>query len=219
MLSDNQIKKLVTDKDMISPFVESTVRELNGKKALSFGLSSYGYDVRMAETLKVFAAWDVKDQIARKRNQVIADPNEKTPDIHFNSNQKLVTEIPNRLILDPKKFDEDYLFESDSFVIPPLSVALTHTIEYIKMPPNVMAICVGKSTYARVGLICNTTPIEAGWEGQITIELTNSTSAPLRVYPNEGIAQLLFFECEPCSTVYDKRSGKYQGQKGITTSK
>ncbi len=167
-----------TQHAMIEPFVEGQVRQ----GVVSFGLSSYGYDIRIADEYKVF------------------------------------TNV-NSTIIDPKQFDPDSFVDhsGETCIIPPNSFALARTVEYFRIPRNVLAVCVGKSTYARCGLIVNVTPLEPEWEGYLTLEISNTTPLPARVYSNEGIAQLLFFESdESCETSYADRKGKYQNQQGVT---
>jgi len=168
---------MALDKGMIAPFEERQVR--NG--VISFGLSSYGYDIRIAEEFKIF------------------------------------TNI-NNTIVDPKKFDPRSFvdFKGAVCIIPPNSFALGRSVEYFKIPRNVMCICTGKSTYARCGIITNVTPFEPEWEGYVTLEISNTTPLPAKIYANEGIAQVLFFESdEACAVSYADRQGKYQGQQGI----
>jgi dCTP deaminase len=162
---------------MIDPFVDYQVRD----GVISYGLSSYGYDIRVADEFKVFT------------NVYTA-------------------------IVDPKNFDPQSFVDlkEDICTIPPNSFALARSVEYFIIPENVMGLCVGKSTYARCGIIVNITPLEGGWQGILTIEISNTTPLPARIYANEGIAQLLFFEAEPCQISYADRKGKYQAQKGIT---
>lgn len=181
VLSDNEIRELALG-GMISPFVTEQVRTFNEKKVISYGLSSYGYDIRCANEFQVF---------------------KQRPDA----------------VVDPKSFNEENYTTviADSVIIPPNSFVLTRTVEYIKMPRDVIAICTGKSTYARCGIIANVTPIEPEWEGYITIELSNTTPIPAKVYANEGIAQLVFFKADSlCNISYKDKGGKYQGQTGIT---
>ena len=166
---------------MIEPFVDSQVR----KATISYGLSSYGYDVRIAAEFKIFT----------NLNSTIVDPK------HF----------------DPKSFVD---FTGDICLIPPNSFALGRTVEYFKIPRNVMTLCVGKSTYARCGIITNVTPLEPGWEGHITLEVSNTTPLPAKIYAGEGIAQILFFESsEECEISYAEKKGKYQSQTGVTLPK
>lgn len=175
---DHWIRDMSTQHQMITPFVEGQVRE----GVVSYGLSSYGYDIRVANEYKVF------------------------------------TNV-NSAIIDPKQFDSASFvdYTGDICIIPPNSFALARTVEYFKIPRTVLAVCVGKSTYARCGLIVNVTPLEPEWEGYLTLEISNTTPLPARVYSNEGIAQLLFFESdEPCETSYADRKGKYQNQHGVT---
>ncbi|MDQ7063745.1 MAG: dCTP deaminase [candidate division KSB1 bacterium] len=179
--SDKWIRKMALEYGMIEPFVESQVR----KGVISYGLSSYGYDIRIADEFRIF------------------------------------TNI-NNTIVDPKNFDERSLvdFQGDVCIIPPNSFALGRTVEYIRIPRNVMTICVGKSTYARCGIITNVTPLEPGWEGHVTLEISNTSPIPAKIYANEGIAQILFFESdEECETSYADKQGKYQAQQGVTLPK
>jgi dCTP deaminase len=178
---DVWIEKMAREHGMIEPFETGLVRE----GVISYGLSSYGYDIRVAAEFKIF----------------------------YNINSTVV---------DPKNFDADSFveFEGQVCTIPPNSFALARSIEYIRMPRNVTGVVLGKSTYARCGIVTNFTPLEAGWEGHITIEISNTTPLPARIYANEGIAQILFFASEePCRVSYADRKGKYQGQRGITLPK
>ena len=178
---DKWIKKMALEEKMIEPFVESQVRE----NVISYGLSSYGYDVRIADEYKIFT----------NLNSTIVDPK------HF----------------DPKSFVD---FKGEVCIVPPNSFALGRTIEYFRIPRKTMTICVGKSTYARCGIITNVTPLEPGWEGYITLEVSNTTPLPAKIYSGEGIAQILFFESdEECLTSYADKKGKYQGQTGVTLPK
>jgi len=175
--SDRWIKDLALRKGMITPFEERQVRQ----GTISYGLSSYGYDIRIADEFKIFT----------NVNNSIVDPK------HF----------------DPRSFVD---FKGAVCIIPPNSFALGRSIEYFRIPRNVMTITVGKSTYARCGIITNVTPFEPEWEGFVTLEVSNTTPLPARIYANEGIAQVLFFESdEPCMVSYADRQGKYQGQQGI----
>lgn len=170
---------------MISPFEAGQVREIDGRKVISYGTSSYGYDVRCSNIFKLF------------------------------------TNI-NSTIVDPKNFDPEAFVEvdGDHCIIPPNSFALASTVEYFRIPRNVLTVCVGKSTYARCGIIVNVTPFEPEWEGHVTLEFSNTTPLPAKIYANEGIAQVLFFESdEVCQTSYKDRAGKYQGQTGVTLPK
>ena len=184
--SDKWIKKMSKDCEMINPFSENQIRvDENGVKLISYGVSSYGYDVRCSNEFKVF------------------------------------TNI-NSAIVDPKSFDEKSFVDitSDVCVIPPNSFALARTVEYFKIPRNVLTICLGKSTYARCGIIVNVTPLEPEWEGHVTLEFSNTTNLPAKIYAGEGVAQMLFFESdEVCETSYKDRGGKYQGQTGVTLPK
>ena len=183
--SDRWIRRMAESEGMIEPFEPGQVREAGGQRLVSYGTSSYGYDVRCSREFKVF------------------------------------TNI-NSAIVDPKAFDESSFvdMESDTCIIPPNSFALARTVEYFRIPRNVMPICLGKSTYARCGIIVNVTPLEPEWEGQVTLEFSNTTPLPARIYANEGVAQMLFFESdEVCETSYKDRGGKYQGQTGVTVPK
>jgi dCTP deaminase len=175
--SDRWIRQQALERGMIKPFEDRQVR----KGGISFGLSSYGYDIRIADEFKIF------------------------------------TNI-NNSIVDPKAFDPRSFvdFQGEVALIPPNSFALGRSVEYFKIPRNVLTICVGKSTYARCGIITNVTPFEPEWEGYVTLEISNTTPRPAKIYANEGIAQVLFFESdEACETSYADRQGKYQGQQGI----
>jgi len=179
--ADRWIKEQALENDMIQPFVDSQVRD----GVISYGLSSYGYDVRIADEYKIFT----------NLNSTIVDPKE----------------------FDPKSFVD---YKGKECIIPPNSFALGRTMEYFKIPRKIMTICVGKSTYARCGIITNVTPLEPGWEGYVTLEISNTTPLPARIYSGEGIAQILFFESdEECFSSYAEKSGKYQGQTGITLPK
>ncbi len=179
--SDRWIKRMVEENQMIEPFVEGQVR--NG--AISYGLSSYGYDIRVADEFKIFTNVDSS-------------------------------------IVDPKAFDERSLVDrkGEHCTIPPNSFALARTVEWFRIPRNVLTICVGKSTYARCGIIVNVTPFEPEWEGYATLEISNTTPLPAKIYANEGIAQVLFFESdEVCEVSYADKKGKYQAQQGVTLPK
>lgn len=183
--SDKWIRRMATEHDMISPFEPGQIRANGSSKIVSYGTSSYGYDVRCAREFKIF------------------------------------TNI-NSAIVDPKNFDENSFVDvmSDVCIIPPNSFALARTVEYFKIPRTVLTICLGKSTYARCGIIVNVTPLEPEWEGHVTLEFSNTTNLPAKIYANEGIAQMLFLESdEVCETSYKDRGGKYQGQKGVTLPK
>ena len=172
-------------KGMIEPFESGQVRERDDRKIISYGTSSYGYDVRCSTEFKIFT------------------------NIHSAT-------------VDPKAFDESSFIniESDVCIIPPNSFALASTIEYFKIPEDVLTICLGKSTYARCGIIVNVTPLEPEWEGHVTLEFSNTTSLPAKIYANEGVAQMLFFQSdERCLVSYKDRGGKYQGQTGVTLPK
>ncbi len=183
--SDKWIRRMAEQQQLIEPFEAGQVRQNGDGKAVSFGTSSYGYDVRCADEFKVF------------------------------------TNI-NSSIVDPKQFDANSFvdFKSDVCIIPPNSFALARTVEYFRIPRNVLTICLGKSTYARCGIIVNVTPLEPEWEGHVTLEFSNTTPLPAKIYANEGVAQMLFFESdEVCETSYKDRGGKYQGQQGVTLPK
>lgn len=176
--SDRWIRRMATDHAMIEPFTETQVRE----GCISYGLSSYGYDMRVADEFRIFH-------------------NALSP------------------IVDPKAFDQRSFveYQGDVCIVPPNSFALARSIEYFRIPRQVLTICVGKSTYARCGIITNVTPFEPEWEGHVTLEISNTTPLPAKVYANEGIAQVLFFESdEVCETSYADKKGKYQGQTGVT---
>lgn len=180
--SDRWIKTMAQTQGMIEPFVSNQIRDTQSERVISFGTSSYGYDVRCAREFKIF------------------------------------TNI-NTAIVDPKNFDSSSFVDvvSDVCIIPPNSFALARTVEYFRIPRNVLTVCLGKSTYARCGIIVNVTPLEPEWEGHVTLEFSNTTPLPAKIYANEGVAQMLFFESdEMCETSYKDRSGKYQGQKGVT---
>lgn len=183
--SDRWIKRMAVEQQMIEPFEPSQVRHQNTEKVVSFGTSSYGYDVRCADEFRIFT--------------------------NLNSS-----------IVDPKAFDENSFVEIQSkiCIIPPNSFVLARTIEYFRIPRNVLTICLGKSTYARCGIIVNVTPLEPEWEGHVTLEFSNTTNLPAKIYANEGVAQMVFFESdEVCEVSYKDRGGKYQGQKGVTLPK
>ncbi len=183
--SDRWIRRMAETQGMIEPFEPGQVKSVGGQSIVSYGTSSYGYDVRCANEFKVFT----------------------------NLNHTLV---------DPKNFDPDSFVEisGDSCIIPPNSFALARTVEYFRIPRNVLTICLGKSTYARCGIIVNVTPLEPEWEGHVTLEFSNTTPLPARIYANEGVAQMLFLESdEVCETSYRDRGGKYQGQVGVTLPK
>ncbi len=176
--ADSWIRKKAKNEEMIEPFCEEQVAE----GVVSFGLSSYGYDIRVSNEFKIF------------------------------------TNI-NSTVVDPKNFDNMNVvdFKGEVAIIPPNSFALARTIEYFKIPRDVLAICLGKSTYARCGIIVNVTPFEPEFEGHITIEISNTTPLPAKIYANEGIAQVLFLEGdETCEVSYKDKQGKYQAQRGIT---
>ena len=175
--ADSWIRRMALEQGMIDPFVDGQVRE----NVISYGLSSYGYDIRVTDEFKIFT------------------------NVHS-------------AIVDPKNFDPNSFvdFKGDICVIPPNSFVLAQTMEYFRIPRNVLTVCLGKSTYARCGLIVNVTPFEPEWEGYVTLEISNTTPLPARDYANEGIAQVLFFEsAETCEVSYADRKGKYQKQQSI----
>jgi dCTP deaminase len=179
--SDKWIKRMALEHAMIEPFVDSQMRT----GVISFGVSSYGYDVRVGDEFKVF------------------------------------TNVYNTVV-DPKNFDSKSFVDirADVCIIPPNSFALASTIEYFRIPRDILTICLGKSTYARCGIIVNVTPFEPEWEGHVTIEISNTTPLPAKIYANEGIAQVLFFQGdEPCDVSYKDKKGKYQAQRGVTLPK
>ncbi len=179
--SDRWIRQMAAETGMIEPFADSQVRQ----GVISYGVSSYGYDIRVAREFKIF------------------------------------TNVYSAVV-DPKNFDPRSMidFEGDVCVIPPNSFALARTVEYFRIPRSVLTLCVGKSTYARCGIIVNVTPFEPEWEGYVTLEISNTTPLPARIYANEGIAQVLFFEAdEVCETSYADKKGKYQHQQTIVLPK
>ena len=178
--SDRWIRRMATEHRMIEPFTDGQVR----KGAISYGVSSYGYDMRVAPEFRIFT------------NVLSA-------------------------VVDPKAFDDRSFVEcaGDVCIVPPNSFALARSVEYFRIPRNVLTICVGKSTYARCGIITNVTPFEPEWEGYVTLEISNTTPLPAKIYANEGICQVLFFEADDddvCETSYADKKGKYQGQVGVT---
>src|SRR5438105_2157257 len=179
--SDKWIRRMALERQMIEPFCLNQVRD----GVISYGVSSYGYDVRIADDFKIFT----------NINSTIVDPK------HF----------------DPRSFVD---FKGDVCIIPPNSFALARTVERFRVPRNVLVVCLGKSTYARCGIIVNVTPLEPEWEGNVTLEFSNTTPLPAKIYANEGVAQVIFFESdEVCETSYKDRGGKYQGQQGVTLPK
>jgi dCTP deaminase len=181
--SDRWIRRMAREQGMIEPFVDGQVRE----GAISYGLSSYGYDMRVAPEFRIFT-------------NVLS------------------------IIVDPKHFDARSFveFNGDVCIVPPNSFALARSVEYFRIPRNVLTICLGKSTYARCGIITNVTPFEPEWEGHVTLEISNTTPLPAKIYANEGICQVLFFEADDddvCQTSYADKKGKYQKQTGVTLPK
>jgi dCTP deaminase len=182
---DKWIRRMALELKMIEPFEPGMVREAKGQRIVSYGTSSYGYDVRCAEEFKVF------------------------------------TNI-NSTIVDPKRFDPRSFVDvqGPECIIPPNSFALARTVEYFRIPRDTLVVCLGKSTYARCGIIVNVTPLEPEWEGHVTLEFSNTTPLPARIYAGEGVAQFLFFKAdELCETSYKDRGGKYMGQQGVTLPK
>ena len=180
--SDQWIRRMAEQHGMIEPFIPGQVRENGNGRVISYGTSSYGYDIRCADEFKIF------------------------------------TNI-NSAVVDPKNFDASSFVDvkSDVCIIPPNSFALARTVERFKVPRDVIVVCLGKSTYARCGIIVNVTPLEPEWEGIVTLEVSNTTPLPARIYAGEGIAQMLFFQSdEPCETSYADKKGKYQAQDGLT---
>ena len=181
---DNWISYMAKKHNMIDPFVDRQIKtSADGlKKIVSYGVSSYGYDLRVSDEFKVF------------------------------------TNVLNSIV-DPKKFDENSFvtLKNDICIVPPNSFALARSVEYFKIPKDVLTICLGKSTYARCGIIVNVTPFEPEWEGHVTLEISNTTPLPAKIYANEGIAQVIFLKAEEsCAVTYAQRGGKYMKQKGIT---
>ena len=173
---------MAEERGMIEPYVPHQISSVEEKRIVSYGTSSYGYDIRCSTEFKIF------------------------------------TNI-NAAVVDPKAFDDSSFieFQGDVCIIPPNSFVLARTIEYFRIPRNVLTICVGKSTYARCGIIVNVTPFEPEWEGYVTLEFSNTTPLPAKIYANEGVAQVIFFESEEeCEISYKDRKGKYQGQTGVT---
>ena len=181
IMSDNWIKKMALEHDMIDPFIDGQKKD----GTISYGVSSYGYDARVSNEFKVFTNVD-------------------------------------SVIVDPKNFNEKGFVDrtGDECIIPPNSFALARTVEYFKIPKDVLVICLGKSTYARCGIIVNVTPLEPGWEGYVTLEFSNTTPLPAKIYANEGVAQFIFLKGnEKPEVTYADRDGKYMGQTGVTLPK
>ena len=179
--SDKWIEKMSNEQEMIKPFINDNIRG----DSISYGLSSYGYDIRVSDEYKIF------------------------------------TNV-NNSIIDPKNFDDKSFvnYKGDTCIVPANSFALARSVEYFKIPRNVLTICLGKSTYARCGIIVNVTPFEPEWEGYVTLEISNTTPLPAKIYSNEGLCQVIFFESdENCNTSYKDKSVKYQSQTGITLPK
>ena len=183
--SDKWIRRMAKEHGLIEPFEPGQIKQQGDRKLISYGTSSYGYDVRCATEFRIF------------------------------------TNI-NSSIVDPKNFDSNSFvnLDTDVCIIPPNSFALARTVEYFRIPRNILTICLGKSTYARCGIIVNVTPLEPEWEGHVTLEFSNTTTLPAKIYANEGVAQMIFFESdEVCEISYKDRGGKYQGQTGVTLPK
>ena len=183
--SDRWIRRMAAECGMIEPFEPNQVRNAGDRRIISYGTSSYGYDIRCSNEFKIF------------------------------------TNI-NSAIVDPKNFDESSFVDvvQNVCIIPPNSFALARTVEYFRIPRDVLVICLGKSTYARCGIIVNVTPLEPEWEGHVTLEFSNTTPLPAKIYANEGVAQVLFIGADDlCETSYRDRGGKYQGQRGVTLPK
>ena len=183
--SDKWIRKMAIEYGMIEPFEPAQIKHKDGNSIVSYGTSSYGYDIRCSDEFKLF------------------------------------TNL-NSTIVDPKQFDSNSFVDvkSEVCIIPPNSFALARTVEYFRIPRNILTICLGKSTYARCGIIVNVTPFEPEWEGYVTLEFSNTTPLPAKIYANEGVAQVIFFESdEVCETSYKDRNGKYQFQQGVTLPK
>ncbi|MEM7465753.1 MAG: dCTP deaminase [Pseudomonadota bacterium] len=183
--SDRWIKTMAAEHGLIEPFEPQQIRNVDGSRVISYGTSSYGYDIRCAPEFKVFT------------------------NIHS-------------AVVDPKKFDSESFVDinQDVCVIPPNSFALARTVEFFRIPRNILTICLGKSTYARCGIIVNVTPLEPEWQGYVTLEFSNTTPLPAKIYANEGVAQVIFLESdEDCETSYADRGGKYQNQSGVTLPK
>ncbi len=179
---DKWIRRMAEERRMIEPFEPGQIKAVADRRVVSYGTSSYGYDIRCSSEFKIF------------------------------------TNI-NSTIVDPKNFDDRSFvdFAGDVCIIPPNSFALARTVEYFRIPRNVLVVCLGKSTYARCGIIVNVTPLEPEWEGHVTLEFSNTTPLPAKIYANEGVAQVLVFEAdEVCECSYKDRGGKYQGQRGVT---
>ncbi len=182
MKADRWIRRMAQEKGMIEPFVDHLVKVVDGNKVISYGLSSYGYDLRVADEFKIF------------------------------------TNLNNSLV-DPKNFSKSAFvdIEAPYCIVPPNSFALARSVEYFRIPRSVLTICIGKSTYARCGIIVNVTPFEPEWEGYVTLEISNTTPLPAKIYANEGLAQVIFYEgAEVCEVSYADRGGKYMGQEHIT---
>jgi dCTP deaminase len=180
--ADRWIRQMALEEGMIEPFVDRQIREVEDEKVISFGLTSYGYDLRVANEFKIF------------------------------------TNVHNSIV-DPKNFSENAFvhIEADVCIVPPNSFALARSVEYFRIPRHILAVCVGKSTYARCGIIVNVTPFEPEWEGYVTLEISNTTPLPAKIYANEGLAQVLFYQAlEVCEVSYADRKGKYMKQTSIT---
>lgn len=183
--SDRWIRRMAEQQAMIEPFEPGQVKHKDDDRLISYGTSSYGYDVRCSDEFKIFT----------NVHSATVDPK----------------------LFDPKSFVD---VKADYCIIPPNAFALARTVEYFRIPRNILTICLGKSTYARCGIIVNVTPLEPEWEGHVTLEFSNTTNLPAKIYANEGVAQVIFLESdEVCETSYKDRKGKYQGQTGVTLPK
>lgn len=184
ILNDRQIVEHVEKYRMIEPFEPRQVKQVDDRRVISFGTSSFGYDLRVANEFKVFG-------------------------LSFGG------------VIDPKNFDEmvvidEVVEDHEAIVLPPHSFALARSVEYFRIPDDIVCICMGKSTYARCGIVVNVTPLEPGWEGYVTLEISNTTPLPAKIYAGEGLCQVLFLKGERPEVTYRDRNGKYQGQTGIT---
>lgn len=186
LLSDKELMEL----DIINPFVYQQTREVNDVKVISYGLGSYGYDIRLGNNFKIF-------RYPTKTTGMVVDPKNMLPEL----------------------LEDCVAYDHQPVIIPPNAFILGESKEHFNMPRNITGVCLGKSTYARAGIVVNITPLEAGWRGILTIEISNTTPLPAAVYAGEGIAQVLFFRGEECRTSYADRKGKYQNQASLTLSK
>ena len=211
---DHWIRKMALEQRMIEPFVDGQVRD----GVISYGLSSYGYDIRVADEFKIFQP----EITASKLSGVQYILSQVWPYLAHRRDaaSRALAELKSSksIVVDPKAFDADSFadFKGETCIIPPNSFVLGRTVEYFRVPRSVLTVCVGKSSYARCGIIVNVTPFEPEWEGYVTIEISNTTPLPAKIYGGEGIAQVIFFEAdEECDTSYAERKGKYQHQQSI----